>query len=448
MTLRALTILAAVTLCGCGVAYVPASVKDDPSVDVVLLTPDTVARANHQSRYTPKPIPAAFGQVAGGDAARARAVTLPTSPLADEPRPGRAVLRAPPAYAPGPYRIGVGDVVVLSTKAAGKSVQELSGLTASQNLRQSYMVQDDDTITIPDVGRIKIGGLTVAEAEDLVFDRLVQNQIEPAFNLEVSAFNSRRVTVGGAVGQPRVVPVALGPLYLTEALSAAGGIALEDRQWATIRLYRDGQLYEIPLPDYDRRSDLRRLALKDGDSVFVDTEYRLDRAQAYFEQQIRVAEIRAARQRDALTQLQAEMTLRRGQLDEARANFQSRLEMGAVDRDYVYVTGEVPKPSRFTMPFAEPAYLADALMNSGGIAPSTGNPSQVYVLRQGPERMTAWRLDASNALNLVLATKFELRPADVVFVAEQPVTSWNRLVQQIVPSLLMSGVSAATTAAN
>lgn len=449
MTLRAIAISLVLSLAGCGVAYVPSAVRTNEAgqpVNVVMLTAQTVRQANAETRYTPKAIPAEFSMVAGGGSARAAAVALPESPLSDEPRPGAAILRAPPAFVPGPYRIGVGDVVVLATPAAGRTVQETSGLTAAQNLRQGYTVQDDATITVPDVGRIKIGGLTVSEAEDLVFDRLVQNQIDPAFNLEVQEFNAHRVTIGGAVRAARVVPVALGPLYLNEALSAAGGIALEDRQWATIRMYRDGTLYEIPLVDYDRRTDLQRLPLKDGDSIFVDTQYRLDRAQAYFEQQIQLVEIRASRRRDALAQLNSELSIRRGQQDEARANFQARLEMGAVDRDYVYVTGEVTEPSRFTLPFGKRAVLADALMNAGGIAPSTGNPSQVYVLRQsvGGQPLTAWRLDASNAVNLVHATRFELRPADVIFVAEQPITTWNRLVQQIVPSLIISGVSAAT----
>jgi len=45
---------------------------------------------------------------------------------------------------------------------------------------------------------------------------------------------------------------------------------------------------------------------------------------------------------------------------------------------------------------------------------------------------------------MTLATKFEMRPNDIVFVEEQPITKWNRVVQQIVPSLLISGAQAAS----
>ena len=41
-----------------------------------------------------------------------------------------------------------------------------------------------------------------------------------------------------------------------------------------------------------------------------------------------------------------------------------------------------------------------------------------------------------NAANFLLATRFQLRPNDVIFVAEQPVTKWNRVITQITPSLI------------
>ena len=38
----------------------------------------------------------------------------------------------------------------------------------------------------------------------------------------------------------------------------------------------------------------------------------------------------------------------------------------------------------------------------------------------------AWHLDTINAIDLVYATDFQLRPKDIIFVAEQPVTCWDR----------------------
>ncbi|MDU8929822.1 hypothetical protein RXV86_20745 [Alisedimentitalea sp. MJ-SS2] len=172
-----------------------------------------------------------------------------------------------------------------------------------------------------------------------------------------------------------------------------------------------------------------------------------DLAHAYFEQQIRLSEFRQNARKLSLSQLNAEVNLRRSELNEARSNYQTRVELDAVDRDYVYLAGEVGAQGRYTMPFGRKASLADALFDSAqGVPTKTGNIAEVYVLRgaQSGSGVTARHLDARNVANLVLATRFELRPNDIVFVAEQPVTRWGRVINQITPSLITSSVGAVT----
>jgi polysaccharide biosynthesis/export protein len=326
-------------------------------------------------------------------------------------------------------------------------VAELSGLLAAQNRRQGYTVQDDGAVSIPDVGRVQLAELTLEEAEALLFQRLVERQLDPTFSLEIAEFNSQSVSVGGAVNSPKVVPVTLIPLSLGQALTKVGGVDVADPQFASIRLYRDGTLYQIPLAQFRDRADLQNIRLIDGDSLFVDTEYELAKAQAYFQEQITIAQYRQQGRIQALNELNSEIGLRRAALAEARSNYQARMALDAVARDYAYLTGEVSNPGRFALPFGRTATLADALYADGGFSVKTGNPSQIYVLRAAGNGtaigdITAWQLDASNAVNFLVATRMEMRPNDVVFVAEQPVTRWNRVVQQIVPSLLMSGVNA------
>ena len=88
-----------------------------------------------------------------------------------DPVPWRCAV--PPAANPGPYRIGVGDVLLLGNEIGGNTVEELSGLLAAQNSRQGYTVQDDGAIAIPDVGRVRLDGLTLEEAEAQLFQSLV-----------------------------------------------------------------------------------------------------------------------------------------------------------------------------------------------------------------------------------------------------------------------------------
>ncbi|WP_373322906.1 polysaccharide biosynthesis/export family protein [Roseovarius pelagicus] len=433
-----------VTLTGCGVAYIsPRVTETDGKVRVLPLTADSVRVANGSS-YRPKELPSVFFANAGGGGGLRGAGATPPASLDRQNRPAALEMRLPPNVNPGPYEIGVGDVLLLATKTPGNTVEELSGLLAAQNSRQGYTVQDDGAIAIPDVGRVQIAGLTLEEAEAQLFQSLVENQIDPTFSLEIAEFNSKRVSLGGAVAKPTVAPVTLTPLTLDAALAAAGGINTKDLDYASIRLYRDGTLYQIPLNEYLRRPAVQKARLVDGDSVFVDTEYELDKAQAYFREQITLAQFRQTARIQALNELNSEVSLRRAVLQESRDNFRSQIEFDAVDRDYVYLTGEVVKPSRFVLPFGQTASLADALFDNDGFRNETANPSQLYVLRGSPEPgkpdlVTAWHLNGSDASKFLLATKMQMRPNDVIFIAEQPITRWNRVLQQFIPSILTTG---------
>ena len=53
--------------------------------------------------------------------------------------------------------------------------------------------------------------------------------------------------------------------------------------------------------------------------------------------------------------------------------------------------------------------------------------------------MTAYELDASNAAHLLMATRFQMRPDDLIFVSEQKVTRINRILSQLTPVLATAG---------
>ncbi len=439
-------------LAGCGAAYISPSVSTrnatGVNVQIQPLTVQSVQLAN-SSTYLPKRLPAAFRQstVVPGSVQGPGQTPVPVSTAQN--RPAALETRIPPAAPQQPYQIGVGDVILLATPSAASTVEELSGLLAAQNKRQGYTVQDDGAIAIPDVGRIPLSGLSLEEAEAEIFQKLVANQIDPSFSLEIAEFNSKKVSIGGAVANPTIAPISLTPLYLDQALAAAGGVSAKDQDFTVVRLYRAGKLYQIPLKDMRAKPSLQKLRLMPGDSIFVDIEFELDRAQAYFTEQITLAQFRQKARVQALNELEAEVEIRRSALVEKRSNFLARLELQAADRDYVYLTGEVTKQNRYALPFERKATLADALYDEGGFDSKTGNPSQIYVLRGSGSTgdlsaITAWHLDARNAVNLLLATRLELRPNDIIFIAEQPITRWNRVLSQFIPSLITSGVAATT----
>ena len=441
--MKSLVLIAGLLLASCGQIYIAPDVSDrltDAAVTIVPLTSDTASAAN-QVAYRPRSLPAVFFQNAGDGGGLIGSGALPEPVSPDQLRPAAIETRLPPPAPAMPYQIGVGDVLVLSTPQSATSIEELSGLLAAQNRRQGYTVQDDGAIAIPDVGRVQLAGMTLEDAESEVFQALVRAQLDPTFSIEVAEFNSKRVSVGGAVRNPLSVPISLTTLTLQEAIGAAGGTASLDPQFTVVRLYRNGTLYQVPFEELPTTD----VPLVTGDSVFVDTSYQLDRAQAYFAEQIALTQLRQSSRTQALTALQTEVGLRRAALDEDRQSFQAQLAADAVDRDFVYLTGEVAAQGRFPLPFGRQASLADALFSQGGPIPDTGNPGEIYLLRGTQNnQVTAYHLDGSNPVNLLNATRMELRPNDIIFVSQQPVTRWNRVVQQLVPSLILAGATAAT----
>ena len=249
------------------------------------------------------------------------------------------------------------------------------------------------------------------------------------------------------VGATYSAPViSVKRLFRTDVLTAEGSYSelpkAEDLamcQAIVDTWFLDGQLYQISLSHLYSKSGQVKVRLLDGDAIFVDLGSDIEAAQKYFQQQLLLIETRQRSRQAALEALQAEVTLLRDRQSDQRENFLKAQSLGAHKPDYVYLTGEVGVQSRFALPFAEQAVLADALFDAGGIAPGTGDVSQIYVLR-GPTKdeefrgITAWHLDAINAIDLVYAADFQLRPKDIIFVAEQPVTRWDRAMSQAIPN--------------
>ena len=435
------------SLANCGAIYKSSSIDDQADhIEVRTLTNAQISRAN-ASPYTPRVLPHAFFATVRPGVVPASTGVSPIPALTRPVRPSGLSLLLPPQVTSSRYTLGVGDVVLLSTKRVSSGSLALDRSLTAPSARQGFTIVDDGSITLPEVGRIELAGKTLDAANDAIFQKMVSEELDPSISLEVLEYNSQRVAVGGSVVRPTVVPVGLTLPTIEEAIVAAGGVASQDPESTALRLYRDGTLYQIPLTDFRGRADIRKLRLKGGDSIHVDTAYELDRARGYFQEQIALADFNQRSQSQALSQLNTQFSMRQAALNNERQSFQARIALGAVKQDYVYLTGEVAKTGRTALPFGHRAVLADVLFGENGFRGDTGDPTEIYVLRaKSPDsdQVIAWNLDLTDASNTILATRFELRPSDVIFVAEQPVTKWNRTVQQIVPSLITTGLSAAT----
>lgn len=165
----------------------------------------------------------------------------------------------------GEYRIGADDLLSL----------RVFGLP---ELDQKFRVRADGTVVVPLVGEVEIAGLTLPAAEDRIALRLVDGGLarEPQVVLYVEEYNSRTVTVQGAVRSPGAFRV-LGEKTLLDLLGEAGGLTGREaggaaREIYVLRRIGDGSQRRIVIDGQeliDRGDPSENIFVQPGDVILV-----------------------------------------------------------------------------------------------------------------------------------------------------------------------------------
>lgn len=121
----------------------------------------------------------------------------------------------------------------------------------SQPTLQNYIVDNDGVVTIPNVGRVKIAGLTIPEAE-----KLILGKVEGAFEATPSVtvrFVNFKISVLGEVNAPGSFTIKNGKVNLFDALALARDLTIygERDNVKIIRENKDGErsINEVNLND-------------------------------------------------------------------------------------------------------------------------------------------------------------------------------------------------------
>ncbi len=141
-----------------------------------------------------------------------------------------------------------------------------------KELSNSYRVAEDGTIDFPLIGAVEVAGLEPPAVASVISNRLRTAGIlrAPQVSVLVEEYNSKRISVLGAVSKPGTFPMSAG-MTVVQAISLAGGftpLANQDDTVVTRRLNGELRRFRVPVEKISegRSSDF---PVRAGDIVYV-----------------------------------------------------------------------------------------------------------------------------------------------------------------------------------
>lgn len=301
------------------------------------------------------------------------ASTEPARAQSTRPAPGR-----PTDALQEPYRVGKGDVLRV----------DVPGHT---DMTGSFTVGEDGTVTIPNIGTVRVQGRTANEIRGDLSRRVsLVDRSSPVVTVTVAEFKSRRIFVLGAVLLPGIYAFAEMPT-VWDAIAEAGG-PLDDANLNAVEVIpgegsqgRKTEVVDIASAIRESRTEMLP-RLRPGDTVRVP----------------------------------------RGQ-----------------NASSVLLTGAVMRPG--PLPYDQAPDLVTAVVRSGGAA-ADADQDEVQVIRQSGARTMRIRVNLNKYFEKGDASSNpRLEPGDTIFIPRKEGTSiWSKLAQMSSVISLVTSIIAIT----
>jgi len=250
-------------------------------------------------------------------------------------------------------------------------------LTDTDDLDNTYLIDEYGMIDLPFIGKIKIADLTLNEAQNILMEVIDNYYKNPDIQLKIEAFNSSKIHIVGAVRNQITINLDQKPIKLIEAaIQANFNPSAADKLFGTKGfLRRDGRVYKINLTNAFKSSDEKEnFYLKKNDVIFIDR-----------------------------------------------------------NSDSIHVFGEVLKPGVY---YPNLDYSLTELISTSGLNQLTANAKKIYVIRETHNaflEIDIFKLDVRNPVNLIVGKKFMLQEKDIVFVPPSEIVKWNRIISLLLP---------------
>jgi len=292
---------------------------------------------------------------------------------------------------PGAYRIGPGDVLQITVwdhPELAAAVGQPTQVNRPADAAPGFLVDDAGNIQFPYAGTLHVAGKDSASVQRELHAKLSEVFLKPEVTVRITSFRAAQVYIDGEVHTPGAQAINDIPMSLTEAVNRAGGFTPAADQ-GRVSLTRDGVTYPIDVAGLIAHGrSPSSIYLKNGDMLHIPSR----------------------------------------------------------DDNGIFLMGEVNRPATI-MPMKDGRLtLSQAVSQAGSLNLNTADAGQLFVIRDAKSgKPQIYHLDATSPVSMLLANQFELQPNDVVYVDNNGLVRFNRVLSLLLPAI-NAGVTSALLA--